>query len=63
MHRRWILSALAVLLSVVLAACTTATTQQPQANVTPTTKTANTNSQAITKRISKKSCFSFFSYC
>ncbi|QSJ16788.1 ABC transporter substrate-binding protein [Nostoc sp. UHCC 0702] len=54
MYRRWILSALAVLLSIVLAACTTVTTQQPQANVTPTTKTANTNSQELPKKSAKR---------
>ncbi|QKQ72876.1 ABC transporter substrate-binding protein [Nostoc sp. TCL240-02] len=34
MHRRWLLSALAVLMSIVLAACTTANTQQSQIKVT-----------------------------
>jgi iron complex transport system substrate-binding protein len=34
MHRRWLLSALAVLMSIVLAACTTANTQQSQITVT-----------------------------
>nr|WP_026100209.1 ABC transporter substrate-binding protein [Fortiea contorta] len=37
MNRRWILPAFAFLLSILLAACTTATTQQPQAKIAPTT--------------------------
>jgi iron complex transport system substrate-binding protein len=47
MHRRWLLSALALLMSIVLAACTTATTQQPQIKVTNPTETINTNSQQL----------------
>jgi len=47
MHRRWILSALAFLMSIVLAACTTANTQQPQTKVTSPTETTNTNSQQL----------------
>ncbi len=51
MHRRWILSALAILLSLVLAACSTATTQQPQAKLSVTTQTPNKNSLQSAKRI------------
>jgi len=41
MYHPWILSALAIILSVVLSACTTATTQQPQAQLTTITATPN----------------------
>lgn len=54
MYRRWILSALALVLSIVLAACTTATTQQPQAKVANITKTTNTNSQQLPKGSAKR---------
>ncbi|MBD6616885.1 ABC transporter substrate-binding protein [Komarekiella sp. 'clone 1'] len=54
MYRRWILSALAILLSVVLIACTTATTQQPQAKVANITETTNTNSQQLPKGSAKR---------
>ncbi|MBN3905868.1 MAG: ABC transporter substrate-binding protein [Nostoc sp. NMS1] len=47
MHRRWLLSALALLMSIVLGACTTATTQQPQIKVTNPTETINANSQQL----------------
>ena len=45
MHRRWLLSVLALLMSIFLAACTTVTTQQPEIKVTNPTGTTNTNSQ------------------
>ncbi len=51
MHRRWILSALAILLSLVLAACANAPTQQSQAKVSVNTKTPNSNSQQSAKRV------------
>ncbi|MBW4687362.1 MAG: ABC transporter substrate-binding protein [Komarekiella atlantica HA4396-MV6] len=54
MYRRWILSALAILLSVVLTACTTATTQQPQAKVANITETTNPNSQQLPKGSAKR---------
>ncbi|WP_193199329.1 ABC transporter substrate-binding protein [Nostoc sp. MG11] len=54
MYRRWILSALAILLSVVLAACTTANTQQPQAKVANITETTNTNFQQLPKGSAKR---------
>ncbi|AUB41373.1 ABC.FEV.S, iron complex transport system substrate-binding protein [Nostoc flagelliforme CCNUN1] len=49
MHRRWLLSALALLMSIFLAACTSATTQQPQTKITNPTETRNTNSQQLSK--------------
>ncbi|NDJ22767.1 ABC transporter substrate-binding protein [Nostoc sp. B(2019)] len=54
MYRRWILSTLAILLSIVLAACTTATTQQPQAKVANITETTNTNSEQLPKGSAKR---------
>ncbi|MDF2387894.1 ABC transporter substrate-binding protein [Nostoc ellipsosporum NOK] len=54
MYRRWIVSALAVLLSIFLAACTNVTSQQPQANVIEATKSPNTNSQQIPKESAKR---------
>jgi iron complex transport system substrate-binding protein len=54
MHRRWLLSTLAILLSLVLVACTTATTQEPQAKVANTTQTTNTNSQQLPKGGAKR---------
>ncbi|MBD0265333.1 MAG: ABC transporter substrate-binding protein, partial [Tolypothrix sp. Co-bin9] len=45
MYRRWLLSALALLMSIFLTACTTVTTQQPEIKVTNPTGTTNTNSQ------------------
>lgn len=54
MYRRWFLSALALLMSLVLAACTTATTQQPQTKITNLTETANTNSQQLSKGSAKR---------
>ncbi|MBW4428727.1 MAG: ABC transporter substrate-binding protein [Nostoc desertorum CM1-VF14] len=54
MYRRWFLSALALLMSIVLAACTTATTQQPQTKITNTAETANTNSQQLSKESAKR---------
>jgi iron complex transport system substrate-binding protein len=54
MHRRWLLSALAVLMSIVLAACTTATTQQPQTKVTHPTEAINTNSQQLSTGSAKR---------
>ncbi|MEH1927520.1 ABC transporter substrate-binding protein [Nostoc sp.] len=54
MHRRWLLSALALLISIVLAACTTATTQQPQTKVINPTETTNINSQQFLKGSAKR---------
>ncbi|MBD0387202.1 MAG: ABC transporter substrate-binding protein, partial [Nostoc sp. C3-bin3] len=54
MYRRWLLSALALLMSIVLTACTTATTQQPQTKITNPTETANTNSQQLSKVSAKR---------
>ncbi|WP_341531272.1 ABC transporter substrate-binding protein [Nostoc sp. UHCC 0302] len=54
MHRRWLLSALALLLSIVLAACTTATTQQLQPKVADSVDRANTNSQESPKKEVKR---------
>ncbi len=54
MHRRWLLSALAILLSIVLAACTTANTQQTQTKVENTTEATNTNSQQLPKGSAKR---------
>jgi iron complex transport system substrate-binding protein len=54
MHRRWLLSALAVLMSIVLAACTTANTQQSQIKVTNPTETLNTNSQQLPTESAKR---------
>ncbi|MBD2385619.1 ABC transporter substrate-binding protein [Cylindrospermum sp. FACHB-282] len=51
MYRRWISSALAILLSIVLVACTTATTQPPQAKVANTNETSNTDFQQSAKRV------------
>lgn len=45
MYRRWLLSALALLMSIFLTACTTVTTQQPQTKATNPTENINTNSQ------------------
>ncbi|MBC1222774.1 ABC transporter substrate-binding protein [Nostoc sp. UCD121] len=54
MHRRWLLSALALLMSIVLAACTTATTQQPQIKVPNPTETTKTNSQQLPTESAKR---------
>lgn len=54
MHRRWLLSALAILLSIVLVACTTANTQQPQTKVENSTEATNTNSQQLPKESAKR---------
>lgn len=54
MYRRWLLSALALLLSIVLAACTTATTQQTQTKVGNNTDATNTNSQQLAKGLAKR---------
>lgn len=54
MYRRWISSALALLLSVVLSACTTATTQQPQAKLTNTNETSNRDFQQSAKASAKR---------
>ncbi len=54
MHRRWLLSALALFLSIVLAACNTANTQQPQLKVANTTETTNANSQQLPKESAKR---------
>jgi len=54
MYRRWLLSTLALLLSIILAACATATTQQPQTKVENTTEAANTNSQQLPKGSAKR---------
>ena len=54
MHRRWLLSALALLMSIFLAACTTVNTQQPQTKITSTTETTNTNSQQLPKGSAKR---------
>ncbi|MBG1264330.1 ABC transporter substrate-binding protein [Nostoc commune] len=53
MHRRWLLSALALLMSIFLAACTTATTQQPPTKVTNPTETT-INSQQLPKGSAKR---------
>jgi iron complex transport system substrate-binding protein len=53
MHRRWFLSALALLMSIFLAACTTATTQQPTTKVTNPTETT-INSQQLPKGSAKR---------
>ncbi|BAY17367.1 periplasmic binding protein [Anabaenopsis circularis NIES-21] len=49
MYYRWILSVLAILISIFLMACSTATTQQPQSQ-TPAI-TATSNNQQIAKRV------------
>ncbi|MEH1769926.1 MAG: ABC transporter substrate-binding protein [Nostoc sp.] len=54
MYRRWLLSALAILLSIVLVACTTANTQQPQTKVENSTEATNTNSQQLSKDSAKR---------
>ncbi|MEA5601391.1 ABC transporter substrate-binding protein [Nostoc sp. UHCC 0252] len=54
MHRRWLLSALAFLMSIVLAACTTATTQQPQIKITNPAETINTNSRQLPTESAKR---------
>ena len=54
MYRRWLLSAFAVLLSIVLVACTTANTQQLQTKVENTTGATNTNSQQLPKGLAKR---------
>ncbi|RCJ34742.1 iron ABC transporter substrate-binding protein [Nostoc minutum NIES-26] len=54
MYRRWILFALAIFLSIFLVACTTATTQQPQAKVTETTEIPNTKSQQLPKESAQR---------
>lgn len=54
MHRHWLLSAFAILLSIVLAACATVTTQQPQTKVENTTDATNTNSQQLPKGSAKR---------
>ncbi|BAZ28056.1 periplasmic binding protein [Cylindrospermum sp. NIES-4074] len=54
MYTRLLSSALALLLSIVLAACTTATTQQPQPKVTTTNQTSNTQSQKLPKASAKR---------
>ncbi|MEH2027204.1 ABC transporter substrate-binding protein [Nostoc sp.] len=54
MYRRWLLSAFAILLSIVLVACTTANTQQPQTKVENTTEATNTNSQQLPKGSAKR---------
>ncbi|MCC5634761.1 ABC transporter substrate-binding protein [Nostoc sp. CHAB 5844] len=46
MYSRWILSALAIILSIFLNACSTATTQQPQAQITAVTATPNNQQSA-----------------
>ncbi|MBE9003508.1 ABC transporter substrate-binding protein [Fortiea sp. LEGE XX443] len=46
MYRRWILSALAIILGLVLNACSTATIQPPQAQVTTITPTSNQQKSA-----------------
>ncbi|MEH2354508.1 ABC transporter substrate-binding protein [Nostoc sp.] len=54
MYRRWLLSALAILLSIVLVACTTANTQQPQTKVENTTEVTSPNSQQLPKGSAKR---------
>ncbi|MFN6466377.1 MAG: ABC transporter substrate-binding protein [Nostoc sp. DedVER02] len=54
MRRHWLLSALAVLMSIVLAACTTTNTQQSHIKVTNPTETANTNSQQLSTESAKR---------
>ncbi|MEH1867179.1 MAG: ABC transporter substrate-binding protein [Nostoc sp.] len=54
MYRRWLLSALALLMSIVLAACTTATTQQAQIKVPNPTETTKINSQQLPTESAKR---------
>ncbi|MBN4001884.1 ABC transporter substrate-binding protein [Nostoc sp. LPT] len=54
MYRRWFLPALAILLSIVLVACTTVNTQQLQTKVENTTRATNTNSQQLPKGLAKR---------
>lgn len=54
MYRRWILSTLAIVLSVVLNACTTVTTQQPQTQTTDINELTN-NSQSVNRIVTLSS--------
>ncbi|WP_392531373.1 hypothetical protein [Nostoc sp. C117] len=54
MHHRWVLCALAFLLSITLVACITAITQQPQTKVENTTETTNINYQQLPKESAKR---------
>lgn len=54
MNRRLILSAFAILLSILLAACTNVSTQQPQVEVGTSNKQTNINSQQIPKESAKR---------
>ncbi|WP_138505095.1 ABC transporter substrate-binding protein [Nostoc sp. PA-18-2419] len=54
MYRRWFLSTLAIFLSIVLIACTTATTQYPQPKVGNTTESTNINSPQLPKESAKR---------
>jgi iron complex transport system substrate-binding protein len=54
MNHRWISFAFALLLSILLAACTTETSQQPQAKLPNNNETTNINSQQIPKESAKR---------
>ncbi|MBW4646576.1 MAG: ABC transporter substrate-binding protein [Goleter apudmare HA4340-LM2] len=54
MYRRWILSTFAILLSIFLAACNTAITQQPPTKVTTSNEPTNIISQQLPKETAKR---------
>ncbi|MBD2347150.1 ABC transporter substrate-binding protein [Anabaena subtropica] len=54
MLHRWILSIFAILLSIILTACNTNNTQQPQAQSTQNIATSNTSSQELPKVSAKR---------
>jgi iron complex transport system substrate-binding protein len=54
MYRRWIVSAFALLFCILLAACTTDSTQQPQTQVTISNEPNITNSQQPAKEFAKR---------
>ncbi|MDZ8184306.1 MAG: ABC transporter substrate-binding protein [Nostoc sp. ChiSLP02] len=54
MYRRWLLSALALFLSIILIACNTVSTQNLPTNATNNSETANINSQQLPKRSIKR---------
>ncbi|ABA21386.1 Periplasmic binding protein [Trichormus variabilis ATCC 29413] len=54
MLRRWILSTFAILLSIILTACNTTNTRQPQAQATQSITTTNTPSQELAKLSAKR---------
>ncbi|WP_414753027.1 ABC transporter substrate-binding protein [Anabaena sp. CCY 9910] len=54
MLRRWTLSTFAILLSIILTACNTTNTQQPQAQATQSITTTNTPSQELAKLSAKR---------